>query len=81
MVQARLRHKNVARAWKKVECISYRANGCIFLLANSVEALIEEERSQRAQVETGLYTENITFFYQNQAFFLFAGHRDLTSSN
>ena len=33
---------------------SRQSNCFIFLLTNSVEALLEEERSQRAQVETGL---------------------------
>ena len=63
--EKRLRHKNAARAWKKVECISTFFSSARslrqitpiellhFLLTNSVEALLEEERLQRIQVETG----------------------------
>ena len=63
-----LRHRNAARAWKK-SWNFFQARNCvvrshwhwswllmefIFLLTNSVEALLEKVRSQRVQVETNI---------------------------
>ena len=71
-LEKRLRHRNVARTWKKVEHISTFFNryvrsrqwNCfIFLSTNSVEALLEEGRSQHAQVETGLKLLSISITY------------------